>query len=95
MTLRLDRDGQIVFDDLRHSCPPRLIAEVAEALGAVAHQRWERDKDLRSYRSRAEPDVTILRTRSDVWLHVGLWAEDAGEFTVLEISDVAPDGIGD
>jgi hypothetical protein len=95
MTLRLDRDGKVVFDDFRGRCTPQQLAEVARALGAVAHQRWEREKELRSYRSRAEPDITILRTRNDVWLHIGLWAEDAGEFTVIEISDVTPDGIGD
>lgn len=93
MTLRLDRDGKSVFDDWRSRCAAQDLADASVALGDVAHQRWERK--YRAYRNPAEPDVTVIRVRHGLYMHVGLWAEDDGEFTLVEISEMAPEGIGD
>jgi len=57
---------------------------VAEVLKTIASRSWQ--ARWRSYKNETEPGVTTIEPRDGLYVHVRLWADEAGEFTVVAIS---------
>jgi hypothetical protein len=88
MPLRLSAKGAQVVDQWRaQRCKsPEDERLVAEVLRTVANRRWQ--TRWRSYKDPAEPDITTIRPRDGLFIHVRLWTDDEEEFTVVAITDI-------
>jgi hypothetical protein len=89
MPLRLSAEGAKVVDEWRtQRCrSPEDARLVAEVLRTVANREWQ--TRWNSYKNEAEPDITTIRPREGLFVHVRLWTgDDEEEFTVVAISDI-------
>jgi hypothetical protein len=90
MLLRLTPQGARVVDEwLTERCKsPDDEQLIADVLRTIANRSWQ--ARWRSYKDETEPDVTTIQPRNGLFMHVRLWADEAGEFTVLSITDLEP-----
>jgi hypothetical protein len=90
MLLRLTPQGAQVVDEwLTQRCKsPDDEQLIADVLRTIANRSWQ--VRWRSYKNETEPDVTTIQPRDGLFIHVRLWADEAGEFTVVAITELEP-----
>ena len=86
--LRLDSDGARYFNEWRtQRCKSEDDAQkVAEILVTVSERRWQ--TRWYWYTDVNQPGITTIMPRDGLHVHLRLWGESAGQFTIVSISDV-------
>jgi hypothetical protein len=86
--LRLDNDGARKFSEWRTKrCQSEEDADkLAELLETVSERRWQ--TRWYWYTDTNQPGITTIVPRDGLHVHLRLWGESTGQFTIVSISDV-------
>jgi hypothetical protein len=86
--LRLDGGGARVFSEWdSQRCESQEDAQkVAEILETISEGRWR--TRWYWYTDVNQPGITTIMPRDGLHVHLRLWGESTGQFTIVSISDV-------